>query len=115
MKRSVVATLLSGLVFPGAGQIYLGHRRRGWAIVLAVLGALCYFVYQAMGPVLALATEIEEGRLELDPVLIAARLHEQSQGQLDNPMLTLAAVLIIGCWIGSCIDAFILGRRAPGA
>ena len=34
MKKSMKAALLSGLVFPGTGQLYLGQRRRGWALIL---------------------------------------------------------------------------------
>ena len=111
MNRSLPAALLSALVFPGAGQIYLGHRRRGWAIALTVLGAVLFFLSQVAGPVLALAQEVQDGKLALDPLLIATRLHDQ--GQVDNPLLTLAAIVLIACWVGSTIDAFLLGRRAP--
>jgi hypothetical protein len=40
-KRPLIAALLSCLL-PGAGQLYLGHRRRG--AVMLVISALCLAV-----------------------------------------------------------------------
>jgi hypothetical protein len=109
MQRSVTAALLSGLVFPGVGQIYLKRRRRGWLIVLLALGAVLYFTSGIMEPVLAIAKEIAEGALVPDPAAITARL-EQS-GQAANGLRTLAALTMLACWIGSTIDAWWLGRK----
>ena len=44
MKKSMKAALLSGLVFPGTGQLYLGQRRRGWALIFSVLLIFVYIV-----------------------------------------------------------------------
>ena len=113
MNRSLPAALLSALVFPGAGQIYLERRRRGWAIVFTVLAALLYLLSHIAGPLMALADEIKDGRLALDPLLIASRVH--ALGLVDNPALTAALLVIVACWAGSTIDAFVLGRRGAPA
>lgn len=110
MNRSVAAALLSGLAFPGTGQLYLGHRWRGIAIIAVALGAAGYFATEALGPVLALASEVLDGKLALDPVAITKRLEQQ---QTDNPWNNLAALVMVGCWIGATVDAWLLGRRAP--
>jgi hypothetical protein len=112
MHRSLFAALLSGLVFPGTGQIYLGRRRRGWIIVLITLLAVGYFAKQVLDPVMAMANQVLDGTLSPDPLAIAERLHQQ--GQVDNPLLTLAMVVMLVCWVGSTVDAFLLGRRQPG-
>lgn len=109
MHRSVTAALLSGLVFPGTGQIYLGRRRRGWLFVLLALAAVLYLATQVMPPVLAIADEIASGTLALDPAAIALRLEQR--GQAANPLHTLAALVMLLCWIASTIDAWWLGRK----
>jgi TM2 domain-containing membrane protein YozV len=109
MNRSVAAALLSGLAFPGVGQVYLGYRWRGLAIVAVTLAATGYFASQALGPVLALANEVLDGTLALDPVAITLRLEQQ---KADNPWNNVAAVVMIVCWIGATVDAWLLGKRA---
>ena len=111
MTRAATAALLSALVFPGAGQLYLKRRRRGWAFVLVALAAVVYFVAQVMGPVLAISDQIAAGTLALDPIAIAMRLEEQ--GQAASPLHSLAALVMLGCWIASTVDAWLLGRAAP--
>ena len=111
MPRPLTAALLSGLLFPGAGQIYLKRRLRGWLIVLVVLVAVCYFATQVLTPVLTLMGEALDGTLAPDPVAISERL--QREGNADNPLNTLAVAVIVIGWIGSVIDAYLLGRRSP--
>ncbi|MES2018161.1 MAG: hypothetical protein V4484_16865 [Pseudomonadota bacterium] len=111
MKRAVAASALSGLVFPGAGQLYLGYRRRGWLTVAAVVIALLYFVAQVMGPVQALVTDIELGRVAPDPATLLVRVHEMTQALLADPRLNWAGALLIALWVASTVDAFLLGQR----
>jgi TM2 domain-containing membrane protein YozV len=56
MKRKLTAMLLSALVLPGLGQLYLGRRGRGIAIILLVnlLLLLTVFVLlKGLSPVIA--------------------------------------------------------------
>ena len=112
MNRAVIAALLSALAFPGVGQLYLGQRRRGLVIVVVALCAAGYFASQALGPVLALAGEVMDGKLAMDPVAITLRLEQQ---RVDNPWNNIAALVMIVCWVGATIDAFVLGRRGAPA
>ena len=112
MNRSVIAALLSALAFPGVGQLYLGQRRRGVLIIVVALCATGYFASQVLGPVLALAGEVMDGKLAMDPVAITLRLEQQ---RVDNPWNNVAALVMIACWVGATIDAFVLGRRATKA
>lgn len=109
MRRSMKAALLSGLVLPGAGQIYLGFRWRGLLFLLPAAVAAAYFFQQAWERAQAILTELETGRMALDPLLIAARLEQQ--GQQAPALVSVAATVMIVCWIASTIDAWFLGRR----
>lgn len=52
MQQSVKAALLSGLIFPGVGQISLGYKKRGWSIILVN----CILVYLIISNIIQQAT-----------------------------------------------------------
>lgn len=56
MKKPITALLLSGLILPGLGHIYLGQRNKGIALILAiniVLLAALFFIMKLASPVVA--------------------------------------------------------------
>jgi hypothetical protein len=70
MKRKWIALLLSALVLPGLGQIYLGRKVKGIAILLIVnlLMLLALFVLlKGLNP--AIATRIASGTVSTGEVL----------------------------------------------
>lgn len=114
MDRSVVALLLSGLVFPGAGQFYLGRRARACLFMVPALVAAIYFFKQVVDSASLLVDEVLRGALPADPLLIAERLHQQ--GETASPLMNVAAAVMLVCWLASVADAWLLGRAiARGA
>ena len=118
MNRSAKAALLSGLVFPGVGQLFLGRVLRGLLFLIPALAAAWYFSSVVLGPVMELAHEVMNGTLLLDPLDIEDRLH--AKGQVVSPLANVAALVMLVTWIGSTIDAWLAGREpapkaAPGA
>ncbi|HEX8613474.1 MAG TPA: hypothetical protein VF800_19510 [Telluria sp.] len=114
MDRSVVALLLSSLVFPGTGQYYLGRRARACAFIVPTLVAAIYFFKQVVDSASLMVDEVLRGALPADPVLIAERLHQQ--GDAASPLMNIAATVMLVCWLGSALDAWLLGRAiARGA
>lgn len=109
MSRSMKAALLSGLVLPGVGQMYLGFRWRGLLFLLPSAVAAVYFFLHAWERAQSILTELESGRMALDPLLIAARLEQQ--GQQASALVSVAATVMIVCWVASTIDAWFLGRK----
>lgn len=56
MKRPLIALLLNALVLPGAGQLYLGRKVKGIALIMAVnllLLAALFFMLKISSPVIA--------------------------------------------------------------
>lgn len=56
MKRPIVALLLNALVLPGLGQLYLGRKVKGIALIMAVnllLLAALFFMLKISSPVIA--------------------------------------------------------------
>lgn len=55
MKRPIIALLLSALILPGLGQLYLGRRTKGIALIMAInflLLAALFFVMKVASPVI---------------------------------------------------------------
>jgi len=97
---------LSGLVFPGAGQIHLGARARGGAFALATLAALGVLLARLFDVVLARVPETPV----LDPVeawRLSWSIMEEARGELTS--LTL---LILGIWAVSVLDAWLGSGRS---
>jgi hypothetical protein len=109
MNRSVIAALLSALVFPGAGHFYLRRPVRALAFLLPAMGAVLYFLSRVATQVDAMVGLVMSGDLPLDPVAIGARLENSG---IDSPMMHFAIVVMIVCWIGAVVDSALLGRAA---
>lgn len=104
MKQSSKAALLSGLGFPGLGQMLVFKRpARGlvfMAPALAVFGWLMYGLWKAT---VVLMEEALSGTLPPDPILIAQRLTKASV----MPGTSTAGWILLVCWIASIADALL--------
>ena len=119
MKNSLKGALLSGLVFPGLGQIALKRYWRGFALMLAVMAGLYIMIVTALQQAYAILDSIEaEGGVPDSDTISQAAV--QAAAASDSPMITAASVLIILCWIVGIIDAYRIGKQkdlegqAPG-
>lgn len=112
MSRSTNALLLSVLVFPGAGHLYLKRRGRAMLFIVPSLAAVGYFTLDAIRRAGDMADQIMSGSLGTDPVAIAARLEQAGPTSL---MVNLAIYVMLACWIAAAVDAWLLGRTARDA
>ena len=110
MSRSTTALLLSALVFPGAGHLYLKRRGRALLFIVPSLVAVVYFLNDAMQRAGEMADQIMSGALGTDPVAIAAKLEQAGPTSF---LVNLAIYVIVAAWIGAAVDAWLLGRDAP--
>ena len=110
MKNAVRGTLLSGLVFPGLGQLVLGQRRRGAVIVLAVLTSMAVIVLEILRQALDMLEQIEaQGDIiDITAISNAATLESVESGGV---MLNLAMIFLVVCWVAGTIDAYRIGRK----
>jgi hypothetical protein len=110
MKNSMKGALLSGLVFPGLGQIALKHYWRGGALILAVMAGLYIMIATAIQQAYAIldTIEAEGGMPDSDTISQAAA---QAVAASNSPMITAVSVLIMVCWIVGIIDAYRIGKQ----
>jgi hypothetical protein len=110
MKNALKGALLSGLVFPGLGQIVLKQYRKGVSLIVVVLSSLIMFVTVAVRQALAVLEKIQAGGGTLDSETIARTANQVTTNQASL-LLNLLLLFMICCWVFGVIDAYVMGRR----
>lgn len=110
MSKSIKAALWSGLVFPGAGHLFL--QRYGRGIGLIGVSAICLFIIvsNAAEQAMAVVAKIEADGVMPDPSRILA-LASQGSAAADTQSLSIATMVLLVCWIVGVLDAYRLGKR----
>ena len=115
MSKSMTAALLSGLIFPGVGHLYLKSHGRG--IALLVLSAICFFVLMAkvFDQANAVLQKVQAEGGIMDPariLAVAAEMAAQTPPPAaDTTALGVATLGLIACWVIGVVDAYRLGKR----
>ncbi len=110
MNNSLKGALLSGLIFPGLGQVALKHYKRGAVIMLTVIVSMAVIALKAVQHALAILEkiELEGGIISMNTILNATTQASANSGSLTYNLLF---VLISVCWIIGTVDAYIIGKR----
>ena len=104
MKKPLKAALLSGLVFPGVGQIVLERYGRAAALSLASMGCLFLIVQNVYHVAQAAVDQLVSAGGEVDITAISDAATKASNA-VGSPMTTVAAMVLAGCWIIGIVDA----------
>jgi len=108
MNTSLKGALLSGLVFPGAGQLWLKRSLRGVAFAGAFSLSLVVIVRNVAGQALAMLERIESEGGAVDLLAIVKSAHASSYG---DAVMNCASLVLLTSWLASMIDAYYLGRK----
>lgn len=110
MNNSLKGAFLSGLIFPGLGQVVLKHYKRGAVIMLTVLVSLSVVIVKAVQHALAILEKIES---EGGPISMSTLSNIATQASTTSGSLTFNFVLllVILCWIIGVVDAYRIGKK----
>jgi TM2 domain-containing membrane protein YozV len=109
MKKSLKAALLSGLVFPGAGQVYLGFRMRGWGFIVAVLLIFAYvMIHMTVHAYREIAAAAAKG------VAIDIPAIQKSVAASSDAATTAGFILLVLLWLAAILDSYVAGERREG-
>jgi len=114
MRSSLKGALLSGLVFPGLGQMVLRHFRRGVVLASIVFAGLAVIVVKAVQKSLVVLEKIKAEGGTIDTGTIsqtAAQATTASEGLMMNALL----LLLVVCWIFGIVDAYRIGKKMDAA
>jgi hypothetical protein len=95
-----IALFLSGLVLPGLGQIHLGHKKKGWAMVLLTLSTLIIAFAKYMMGVFKI---VESHRYPRPPSLQILKTLLESY-RLEKTWILCGFGLIVLIWLWSVVD-----------
>ncbi len=109
MKNSLKGAFLSGLIFPGLGQIILKRYKRGAVIMFTILVCMSVFVVKAVQHALGILEKIESqgGAISISTISNAATQASTTSGNLT---FNLVLLLVIICWIIGVVDAYRIGK-----
>ncbi len=108
MKRSTKAALLSALVLPGAGHIFLKRYISGLILAAVSLAGLYYLSSKAIESALLIAEKIQTGTLPPDAETIMALASKQPIGA-EPLLLNIAAAAFIIAWLIGIVDSYRIG------
>jgi hypothetical protein len=102
--------LLSALLFPGWGQLYLKRYKRGLAIILPVAVGVILITWAVVQVALAAlkAAPFKKGTVHFGDIVILA---VNSVKALNLFYLILIIIFMILLWIFSTVDAYFLGKK----
>jgi hypothetical protein len=108
MKKSTKAALLSGLVFPGLGHVYL--RRYAFGLVLLLIaGWATYSVTVAsIDAAYDIAAQIDAGTVAPESGAISQLIEQRSQ-RAEQATSTPGWVLMV-VWLVGIVDSWRVGR-----
>jgi cell division septal protein FtsQ len=110
MSRALKAALLSGLVFPGVGQIYLRKRALGFLLVFLVLLGFVLIVGMATAGALKSIEQIQARgeAVTSDAIMKVAEIHAAAM----IGYYRIIILMMLACWVYAIIDAYRTGKRS---
>lgn len=104
MKNSIKASLLSGLVFPGLGQIVIRQYWRGAVFVLVAGWAMWMTMSIVVDRAMLVVDRIYSGDVAPDVAAVQQAVAEATAGSGDMGSIAMA-VLFVG-WLAAIVDAY---------
>lgn len=110
MNNSLKGALLSGLLFPGLGQIFLKRYKRGIVLMITVLSSLCVIIMRTIQIASTILEKIwsEGGVIDIGTISNAVTRAATSS---DSQIISFSLVLVIICWIVGVVDAYRIGKQ----
>ena len=109
MKSSTKSTLLSLLVFPGAGYFTLNKFKQGFVFLLLSGSALGIIIYDTTYKAQIISQKIISGSLPADITLIQQEILN-APGYFSDSMISFATISLGVLWIAGAIDCYRLGK-----
>ncbi|ARN73637.1 hypothetical protein [Oceanicoccus sagamiensis] len=111
MSSPTKAVLLSGLIFPGAGHLYLKSYPKAISLVLLVVICLGFYIAEAIKQSQTVISQIDASNTPLSEEEITALIYKSVENT-DTTMIAAVSFTLIGCWVFGVIDSYRLGKKS---
>ena len=111
MKESTRGLLLSGLVYPGLGQLVLGKVTTGVLFMLLTTAAFFVFIYRIVQRGVRVIDEILPllANNKIDVNTLNEQLSRDYAGGWGAE--TISLIGIAGCWLAAMVHAYFVGKK----
>jgi TM2 domain-containing membrane protein YozV len=110
MKKSIYAAMLSGIICPGSGQLWLGKKLQGWGFISVSVVCIMVLMDQVISRAQVIAEQILAGNIGNDLASIYAAVSEVALDTGSSSMSALTWVFLAN-WGLSIISAFWFGAQ----
>ena len=111
MKESVKGVLLSGMVYPGLGQLIIGQITSGVLFILLTTSGFCVFIYRIIQRAVGVIDQILPLFVnnELDLNTLKEMLGRESAGAWGAETISLIGIAV--CWLAAIVHAYFAGKK----
>ena len=110
MQKSTKAALLSTLLFPGTGHMYLKKYVRGSLLLVVSLLVICSIFARVVESALQILDKIQNGSVDPDVTALIELVSTQLNGTGHGVMsLDFALAIFTLCWVIGIIDSYRVG------
>ncbi len=110
MKKPMKAALLSGLVYPGIGQLICQAYWRAVALFAIFSAAVYYYVEEVVSKYQPLVDKVKSGEVALNSQALAVEI-SKNPIIIDHQLVSTLTYILITCWLVGVIDAYYLGIK----
>ena len=111
MSKTTKAVLLSALVFPGCGHLWLKSKVKGTLLISVSVICLYFLLARSVAVANEISAKILSGEIPLDVSKISAAI---TAGLAEsNQQLSLATWGLVLCWLFAIFDAYRIAQKSP--
>ena len=110
MKKPMKAALLSGLVYPGVGQLIYQAYWRALALILVFSGALYFYFEEVVDKYQPLIDKVKSGEVALNGQALAIEI-AKNPIIFDPKLVSILTTILLSCWLVAIVDAYRLGIK----
>ena len=108
MKKYEKAILLSVLVFPGAGHVFLKRYLTGISLIIIAMIASYFLIFGVIDQALEIADKIRNGEIYPDLSVILELVSHQS-GSTKFQSINIATMTLLATWLVGIVDSYRIG------
>jgi hypothetical protein len=111
MTSTTKAVLLSALVFPGCGHLWLKSKLIGGLLTAVTVVCLYFLLSNAMDIANEISAKILSGEIPLDVASISAAVTAGISGSTSQQM-TIATWVLVICWLIGIVDSYRVAKKS---